>query len=105
VNIKKKIGLNEAIMKGKLLSDVTVIDVHVHLGRFPDFYIPADVNITNLICDMDRVGVDKCFISGLAALGPDFALGNEEVAQAVNEFPDRIYGLITFNPHYPKEMK
>jgi uncharacterized protein len=103
--MKKKIELDKVMMKGKLLSDVTVIDAHVHLGRFAGFYNPADVNITSLVGHMDGLGVDKCFVSGSAALSTDFALGNEEVAQAAKEFPNRIYGLITFNPHYPKEMK
>lgn len=101
----KNIGSDKVITKGRLLSDITVIDAHCHLGRWASFYSPLNIDATSLVAYMDRLGVDKCFISGHAAIGPDFSLGNEEVAQAVKEFPNRIYGLITFNPNYPKEME
>ncbi len=104
-NMRETTDLEKMVLQGRPLSSVTIIDAHCHFGRWMGTYTSPDVDAASLVSYMDRFGVDKCCFSSVLAIGPDFALGNEEVAGAVRQFPDRIYGLITFNPHYPKEMK
>jgi predicted TIM-barrel fold metal-dependent hydrolase len=64
--------------------------------RKEDFCVPAD----RLIADMDRLGIDKSFVLGIAflpynAYDPEAA---EYAAGMVERYPDRLIGFYTANP-------
>ena len=62
--------------------------------RYPELYArtlkeePID-NCDQLIADMDIFGIDKAFVQARPG-----AVTNDQVAQSVLKFPDRLYGLM-----------
>jgi predicted TIM-barrel fold metal-dependent hydrolase len=54
---------------------------------------------------MDRIGVQTAIVTANPALrsSPDY--GNQLVLQAVREFPGRILGYVTANPHYADDLQ
>ena len=82
---------------GKPLSDCLVIDAHAHIGPVPMFPV-LDSGIETLIGEMDRLGIDRSYVSGLPAV---FCLadraGNDLVIDAMNRYPDRIRGYMALN--------
>jgi predicted TIM-barrel fold metal-dependent hydrolase len=95
-------GLRERVLGGEALADTLVIDTHAHMGPWFNFHIPSG-DAQGMVRTMDRLGVDCCIASAHAAIGPDFRLGNEVIAQALAAHPGRIYGYIGVNPNYPAE--
>jgi predicted TIM-barrel fold metal-dependent hydrolase len=111
---------------------MTVIDIHRHFGRlgidmsesfsssitaslsdFPCWRRPSskgwtakDLEVTyeENIEDMDKAGIDKCFLVGNYFYNPDFpeygwvANKNEYTAEAQNKYPDRIIGFASVDP-------
>jgi predicted TIM-barrel fold metal-dependent hydrolase len=92
-------SLRERALRGEPLAGTLVIDSHAHMGPWFNFHIPS-CDADGMVRTMDRLGVDCCVASGHAAIGPDFRLGNEVVAQAAAAHPGRIYGYIGVNPNY-----
>ena len=88
---------------GVPLSDVTIIDVHAHLGPWYYMFIP-DSDAATMKRVMARTGIRKTIFSANLAIGPDYHMGNEMVCKEVNRFPGSFYGYVTVNPHYHDEM-
>lgn len=80
-----------------------VFDVHGHLGRWERKYC-RDSTAEQLVERMDQVGVERCAISDILSIGPDYRAGNERVGAAVAAFPDRLVGYVGYNPNYQAEM-
>ncbi len=80
-----------------------IIDVHCHLGKYSDVYIPEST-AGDMINVMDAVGIESACISSFAAIGPDWELGNSMVAEAVRQYPQRFIGYAVINPNYPDYM-
>jgi predicted TIM-barrel fold metal-dependent hydrolase len=93
-------SLRERVRAGKTLDDLLVVDAHGHLGRWHAFHLPNG-DAEGMIRTMDRLGINACIASGLAGIGPDFVLGNDEADRAAAAFPGRIFGYIAVNPNYP----
>ena len=97
--------LMERVRAGDRLDDLLIIDAHAHMGRWFNFHVP-DGDAAGMIRTMDRIGIRACVSSAHAGIGPDFILGNDEVARGGQEFPGRIFGFIVVNPNYPaQEMR
>ncbi|UCH35250.1 MAG: amidohydrolase [Armatimonadota bacterium] len=94
--------LLERVRAGDALDDSPVIDAHAHMGQWFAFHVP-DGTAAGMIRTMDRMGVKACVASGHAGIGPDFVLGNDEVARGAESFPGRIFGYIVVNPNYSAE--
>jgi len=85
---------------GEKLEDIFVVDIHCHLGPWPDFHIPGN-DIDGMVKVMDRVGINLVCISSHAALKSDFALGNDITHEAMERYPGRVLGYIFVNPNHP----
>ncbi len=77
-----------------------ITDMHAHLGPFRGIYFP-DPSPEGMIHSMDRCGVRTVVTSGHFALD-DSERGNEEVAEAVRNYPDRFKGYFVINPNDPE---
>ena len=93
--------LQQKVSQGIPLTDELVIDAHCHMGYYPNFNVPAP-SAADMVRWMDRLGIRACVAAHHAAIAPDFRYGNDEVLQAMANFPGRIYGYATVNPNYPE---
>ena len=57
-----------------------------------------------MIQDADILGVEKLCIAPHAAISCDYKLGNKQLLEAINKYPDRVYGMLTLNPNFPEEI-
>jgi uncharacterized protein len=97
--------MREAVMRGMPgAAGAQVIDAHAHIGPWFNFRI-ASPYADGMLRTMDGAGVDVAWTTADAAIGPDFRLGNDLVAEAVADHPDRFRGYVTVNPHYPQESR
>lgn len=79
-----------------------IIDAHCYLGRNPIWEaqgMPATMQGPDMIAYMDRGGVDRalCAPPGVG-VRDHFAADHERIAQAIADFPDRIYGFARVKP-------
>ena len=92
-------GILEEVKAGKPLS-IPVIDAHTHLyeistvGMHQAFYSTEDT-----VKMMDRVGIDAIVTSPIIMMRGEMELANRQSAEAIAQFPGRIYGLLTVTPH------
>lgn len=77
-----------------------IVDIHCHLGHWP--FRPLRHNTAaGLVERMDRFGIDSGVVSSLdAVFYRDAQAGNEELAEATADWPDRFRLLATVNPRY-----
>lgn len=94
----------EYARSGKPLKGELVIDSHTHLGVF-NYYHIADGDTDSVVREMDRLGVDRACTFSFAGVTSDFIYGNDVVAAAMAEHPNRFVGFAVVNPHYPDDMK
>lgn len=90
--------LRDAVLAGRCLTGVRVIDAHAHLGSYGRFFIPAP-DAATMVRVMDRCGVAQAVLSACLAFAQDACAGNEETARAVETHPDRLLGYVVANPH------
>ena len=96
--------IRERAAVGEDLSGLGIVDCHAHLGEERDAPRFGDPSAAGLVRVMDRAGVRECLCSALLAVGPDFELGNDMVAQAMREHPGRIRGMCVVDPNYPEAI-
>jgi len=85
---------------GRRPRDMTFADCHGHLGgRFNHYHIPQGAELDRVVADMDRLGVEKCCVFCFTGISSDETVGNDLVAEAVKQFPDRFVGFTMVNPH------
>lgn len=92
-----------AIANRRPISDVLIIDAHVHLGPYDRFRIPYN-DAHGMIVSMDRIGIDKACIFSIVACDADYRRGNDMVAEAVGLYPDRFLGFATIDPNDPERV-
>jgi len=102
-NTRRGVLLDTA-MKGEPLKGAHIIDCHAHLGPYNVFHIPHN-DAEGMLKPMDKMGVQQACISAIASIGPDYKLGNDLVAKAVKEHPERFIGYAVVNPNYPWDME
>jgi len=88
---------------GLPIKDELVIDAHTHLGGYFNLYHIPFGRAKGILEQLDRLGIDKICTFSFAGVNSDFTLGNDLVAQAVKEYPNRIVGYTTLNANYPDE--
>ena len=79
-----------------------IFDAHCYLGRNPIWEaqgMPATMHGKDMIAYMDRGGVDRalCAPPGVGA-ADHFAADHERIAQAIADYPDRIFGFVRVKP-------
>jgi len=80
------------------LEDLTVIDVHQHLGAswlgmFDDCNIEANV----LVGQLDRFCINRAVVSSLQILC-DITKGNDDIIAGTREYPDRLIPFMVVSP-------
>ena len=75
------------------------IDFHTHVGRWGRSGATDD--IAHMLHNMDTAGVDRACINCI--IHSDARRGNDIVARAVEQHPDRFVGVAFVTPHYPDE--
>lgn len=90
-------------LAGKRFDDLHIVDAHCHMGTYFNYYFPK-ADIEEMIQDADIFGVEKLCIAPHAAISCDYKSGNKQLLDAIHQFPDRIYGLLTLNPNFPDEI-
>jgi predicted TIM-barrel fold metal-dependent hydrolase len=93
----------QIIRQGLPISGELVIDAHAHLGLMKDYYVPRP-EAADLVAYMDRYGTATACIFAFAGVTSDFVLGNDLVAAAVQDFPERFIGYTTLNANYPEDL-
>lgn len=76
-----------------------VIDFHTHGGRWGR--MGATDDIAHMLDNMDAAGVDRACINCI--IHSDARRGNDIVARAVEQHPNRFIGVGFVTPHYPDE--
>ncbi len=89
-------------LKGEKLYDLHIIDSHCHIGQWHEFYYPK-ANIEKMIETADVIGIKKLTISPFASC--DYKLGNKLMADAIEKFPERLFGLMMLNPNMLSEVQ
>jgi len=74
-------------------------DCHGHIGGKACHYHLPDADLRSTVAEMDRQGVEKVCLFSIAGVFSDEVHGNDLVAQAVREYPDRFVGFTLLNPH------
>lgn len=97
-------SIHERARLGKPLDDVLIIDCHSHIGAYCHFHAPCN-DAEGMLASMDALGVNTVMITAHASIGPDYIYGNDLVIDAVQRYPDRFWGYVTVNPHYPADMR
>ena len=88
---------------GKPLTGYDVIDAHAHLGRYD--YAVSDFSAESVVAVMDRLGVGQIMFSSLECIGSHVREGNDEVLQAMRDFPGRVLGYVVVWPESPKAVR
>ncbi len=95
--------IKEAAAMSLPLSGEIVIDAHMHIGNYNQYYIPFQEpsEAEELVKHMDRFGIDHGCVFSQGAQTSDHVLGNDMVIEAARKFPKRFTGYIFINPNYP----
>ncbi len=79
---------------------VAGIPDHLMIGYSNIFHNIAGAGLQGLITDMDNAGVDKSVVVAIDATTTHrYAVTNDMVARAVAEYPDRLIGFASVDPH------
>lgn len=79
-----------------------IIDAHAHVCQgWEEFGVPGNAEYALRL--MDRSGIDIACISNSRALRHDYIAGNDLVADALRQWPDRFRGYAAVNPLRPRE--
>lgn len=84
------------ILARRPLSLDGVVDMHVHMGKWALFEMRGEAD--DLVAEMDRVGIEKSFVSHHSCLSPEVRWGNDQVLDAMQRFPGRYVGYATCCP-------
>lgn len=100
--------MKNSIMKralmGERFDDLHIIDAHCHMGNFYNYYFPK-ANIDEIIQDAAIFGVEKLCIAPHSAITCDYKAGNRQLMDAIDRYPEKVYGLLTLNPNFPEEIE
>lgn len=95
----------ELAMLRKKLDGEYVVDAHTHVGGLSKIYHLPDSSTDEMVAEMDRHGIELAITFPFAGITSDYAFGNDTVAAAVGQYPDRFIGFACVNPHYHSEME
>lgn len=91
-------------LRGDKFKDIFIADSHCHMGGWYNYYFPK-ADIDEMADDAKAMDVDKIFISPHGAISVDYKLGNEQIREAVEKYPHRVYGYLTLNANYLDEIE
>ena len=94
-------GFHESALLGSALTGEVVIDAHMHLGRFYNFFIPR-ADMVAVVASARRIGIQRMYGSSIQAIRGDAEAGNAIAVATHKEFPDEFFPYIVFKPNYPE---
>ena len=83
-----------------MITDITVIDFHGHVGRWDSFGMDDDP--AAMLQAMDAVGIDQSCVFNI--FHADGTTANDSTAQFVEQHPDRFIGFAYVSPLMPRRM-
>lgn len=96
-------SLRQSAILGKALENELVIDAHMHINRYHNFFMPS-AEIADLITNAKRLGIKRLFASSLLAIRNDAIAGNQEVLDAHRNYPELFEPYLVVKPNYPEEI-
>ena len=87
----------ERALRGERLSDVLIIDWHVHLASRWTGMNMAVHDSDEMVRRAQAVGLSKLVVFG--AIHPDMRQTNDMVGELVRRYPDYVVGFATLNPY------
>lgn len=101
----KREQMRQEVLEGRPVSAFEIVDCHGHLGYWHNFNLPWRTG-ADMVRSLDITGVRCCVASAHAGISSDYKLGNDQMIQAIREFPGRLLGYCSVNPNYPaKDME
>lgn len=94
----------QMVLSGLPVTGLDIIDAHDHLGPYFNFPIYRGGSVESMLERADTAGIGKVCITANAAIGPDMAWGNDETAEAIRKYPDRVLGYATIKPCAETDM-
>ena len=74
-----------------------IVDMHAHYGSVPAFAVWRG-DVDQRLREMDRVGIEKMFLSRSGVGSPEAVWANDQVLKAMRYCPQRILGYATCYP-------
>lgn len=82
-----------------------MIDGHAHIGFFHKKYPIYIKDLDSMVAVMDKFGIEKSVVSSLKAIQYDFVMGNQEVKEACDRYPDRFIPISVVHPRHREDAK
>lgn len=98
-----KSQLAQEFMETGKLSSLPIIDMHTHMGPFYGTHLP-EAELETMLQTMDRENIAWIISAPHSALFDPIG-GNSEILEAMERYPDRIYGYYVVNPHYDHDWE
>ncbi|MBP1990945.1 amidohydrolase family protein [Paenibacillus eucommiae] len=103
ITMTNKSQLAKEFVETGRLSSISVIDMHTHMGPFYGTYLP-EAHLETMMQTMDRENIEWIISAPHSALFDPIG-GNSEIRAAMSQYPERIYGYYTVNPHYDHDLE
>jgi predicted TIM-barrel fold metal-dependent hydrolase len=94
--------LQELGLTGSALVGEVVIDAHMHIDKFYNFFIPRS-EASDLIASAGRIGIQRMYCSSIVALRGDAESGNNNALALHARYPDKFFPYVVFKPNYPED--
>lgn len=80
-----------------------IIDAHNHVGG-PDRGDGKKQSAEEIVAEMNSLGIDKAVIFPFSELTPgiSFSIANDNIAETVKQYPDRLIGFARLDPNFGK---
>lgn len=88
--------LHKIVRERLPLAGFRFYDCHGHIGWCTPHHVYNDSE-EDLIKEMDKFGIQTCFVFSLEGVFSDETFGNDEVARVVRKYPDRFVGFTLVN--------
>lgn len=98
------VDLLQAGLAGSALTGEVVIDAHMHIEKFYNFFMPRS-ETSDLIASAERIGIQKMYGSSIVALRSDAALGNRNALAFHARYPHVFFPYLVFKPNYPDDAQ
>ena len=92
-----------AALSGSALAGELVIDAHMHIDIFNNFYMPR-ASLTDLVAGAQRIGVSHMYGSSLIAIRGAATEGNARSLEARKAYPREFSPYLVVKPNYPEEI-
>ncbi|MFP4608822.1 MAG: amidohydrolase family protein [Candidatus Natronoplasma sp.] len=82
-----------------------ILDAHVHLGPSGEWlpYLEPSVGAEEIIESMDEHGIEKAIVFANPCVGDKYPEMNDQISEAVDDFPDRLIGFGRVDPRRGEE--